>query len=142
MPDKDLDRIIEARVALETQLINTNTITVGRIIDTSGFQSLVFVLQSGEIVDGSYNPLVEQGDDAGLSDATLLPADEQLGVPQAFSLLNDHQVFRIGSIGKKRYQRLSIISTGINGGDGGVLSAVAILGHPHSTPTISFTTQQ
>ena len=67
MSEFDLHSNIDDRVALNLQDIITGTI-VGEIIDTSGFESIEFVVQSGAINDGTYALVLEEGDDAGLSD--------------------------------------------------------------------------
>lgn len=127
----DLHSNIDDRVALNLQDITTGTV-VGTIIDTSGFESIEFIIQSGAINDGTYTLILEEGDDAGLSDAAVVSAEETLGTLTGFISTDDNTTIRVGSIGKKRYQRLSILaasSTGTN-----EFSAVALLGHPHTAP--------
>lgn len=131
MSEYDGHSNIDDRVALNNQDITTGTV-VGEIIDTSGFESIEFVIQAGSINDGTYGLILEEGDDAGLSDAALVSADETLGALTGFISTDDNTTIRVGSIGKKRYQRLSILaasSTGIN-----EFSAITILGNPHSAP--------
>lgn len=131
MSEFDLHSNIDDRVALNLQDITTGTV-VGAIIDTSGFESIEFVVQSGAINDGTYALLIEGGDDAGLSDAAAVSSDETLGSLTGFISTDDNTTIRVGSIGKKRYQRLSIVaesSTGTN-----EFSAIAILGNPHTAP--------
>ena len=106
----------------------------GVIIDTVGFESIEFVIQSGTITDGAYALVLEQGDDSGLSDAAVVPSDEVLGVLTGFVAADDDTAKRVGSIGKKQFQRLSIVSTGTSTG-GTKFSSVAILGHPKTAPT-------
>lgn len=132
MSEFDLHSNIDNRVALTTRDITTNTTTVGENIDTSGFESVEFIVQSGAIADGVYVLLLEEGDDAGLSDAAPVSADETLGSLTEFTLTGDDFSTRVGSIGKKRFQRLSIVSTGTS--SGGTFSAIAALGHPHTAP--------
>jgi len=127
--ERDLHNNIDDRVALNAAAISTNTTTVGNIIDTNGYESLEFLIQSGNITDGAYALLLEEGDDSGLSDAAAVAADEILGALTGFVAADDNAVKRVGSIGKKRYQRLSIVSTGVTTGVN-FMSAVAVLGHP------------
>ena len=128
----DLHSNIKDETALNTAAISTNTTTVGAIIDTLGYESLEFIAQSGTITDGAYALLLEQGDDSGLSDVAAVPADEVLGALTGFVATDDNETVRVGSIGKKRYQRLSLVSTGVT--TGGTFSAVAVLGNPKSGP--------
>lgn len=133
MSEFDLHSNVKQVVALNSQDITTNTTTVGNIIDTVGFESIEFVIQSGTITDGAYALLLEQGDDSGLSDVTVVPTDLVLGVLTGFVAADDNAAKRVGSIGKKQFQRLSIVSTGTSTG-ATKFSSVAILGHPKSAP--------
>ncbi len=134
MSEFDLHSNVKQEVALDSQDITTNTTTVGNIIDTVGFESIEFVIQSGVITDGAYALVLEQGDDSGLSDAAVVPSDEVLGVLTGFVAADDNAAKRVGSIGKKQFQRLSIVSTGTTTG-ATKFSSVAVLGHPKTAPT-------
>lgn len=129
----DLHNNISAIAALDEAAITTDTTTVGDIIDTQGFESLEYIVQAGTITDGAYALLIEEGDDSGLSDAAAVPAEETLGSLTGFVAADDDAVQRVGSVGKKRYQRLSIVSTSTTTGSDS-FSAVAVLGNPHSMP--------
>ena len=134
MSEFDLHSNVKQEVALDSQDITTDTTTVGNIIDTVGFESIEFVIQSGVITDGAYALVLEQGDDSGLSDAAVVPTDEVLGVLTGFVAADDNAAKRVGSIGKKQFQRLSIVSTGTSTG-ATKFSSVAVRGHPKSAPT-------
>ena len=131
--ERDLHSNVDDRMALNPTLIASNTTTVGNIIDSLGFESLAFIVAMGTITDGAYALLLEEGDDSGLSDAAVVSADETLGELTGFVAADDQSTKRVGSIGKKRYQRLSIVSTGVTSGVADV-SAVAVLGHPKTAP--------
>lgn len=131
--ERDLHSNIGTGIALGNQNITTNTTTVGEIIDSQGFESMEFIVSSGTITDGAYALKLEQGDDAALADAADVPAADILGVLTGFVAADDDTTKRVGSIGKKRYQRLSIVSTGVTTG-GTNFSSVAVKGHPHSAP--------
>jgi hypothetical protein len=125
---------VKGEVALDSQDITTNTTTVGNIIDTKGFESIEFHVQSGVITDGTYTLILEEGDDSGLSDVAVVPADEVLGVLTGFVAADDNATKRVGSIGKKRFQRLSILSAGTSTG-ATKMSSISVLGNPHTAPT-------
>ena len=127
--ERDLHNNIDDRVALDPQAITSDTTTAGNIIDTVGYESLEYLIASKTITDGTYALKLEQGDDAALADAADVPADEVLGALTGFVAADDNAVKRVGSIGKKRYQRLSIVSAGTTSGVD-IMSAVAVLGHP------------
>jgi hypothetical protein len=129
----DLHSNVKQVVALNAAAIGSDTTTVGSIIDTAGFESLEYVVQSGTITDGAYALLLEEGDESDLSDAAAVSSDETLGVLTGFVAADDNVAKRVGSIGKKRYQRLSIVSTDTTTG-AAFMSAVGVLGHPKSGP--------
>lgn len=131
--ERDLYSNVDDRMARNPVAITTNATTAGNIIDTRGYESLTYVVAMGTITDGSYSLLMQEGDDSGLSDVTTVPAEDTLGALTGFVATDDNAVKRVGSIGKKRYQRLSIVSTGVTAGVN-MCSAIAILGHPKTTP--------
>lgn len=129
----DLHNQVNAAMALNEAAITTDTTTVGEIIDTKDFESLEYIVSSGTITDGAYALKLEEGDDSGLSDAADVPAANILGDLVGFVAADDDTVKRVGSVGKKRYQRLSIVSTGTTTG-GDSFGAVAVQGHAKSMP--------
>lgn len=128
----DLHHEVVSRVGLNIGAIATDTDTDGAIIDTAGYESLEFFIQSGTITDGTYTAQLFHGNDSGLSDAAQLTGEEVLG-SAVFVAADDNASKRIGYVGKKRYVRLRIVSTGTT--TGGTLGAQAVLGTPHHAPT-------
>lgn len=129
MTQRDLHHSIKASNALDTAAITSDTTTVGEIIDTQGFESTEFLIQSGVITDGSYAVLVEEGDDSGLSDAAAVADDDLLGTEllAAFVAADDNKVAKIGYLGSKRFVRVSLVSTGTT--TGGTFGAIAVQSH-------------
>lgn len=134
MASHDLFHNVVTLPALNFQTISTNTTTVGAIIDTAAFYSLTFAIQSGTITDGAYAIKIEEGDAADLSDAVVVPADFILGslAGAGFVAANDNAVHKVGYVGKKRYARLSVVSTSVT--TGGAFGAIAILSDPRHAP--------
>ncbi len=132
--ERDMHNNVNGLNALDAAAITTNTTTVGNIIDMVGFESLEYFIQSGVLTDGDYAFLLEEGDASNLSDAAVVPTAEVLGDLVGFILdTDDNLVKRVGSIGKKRFQRLSIVSTGTTTGVA-FMSAVAVQGDPKQAP--------
>lgn len=129
----DLHSNTKVALGLAVQDITTDTTTVGAIIDTKGFESLIWAILSGTITDGTYALLLEEGEASNLSDATVLAAADTLGALTGFVAADDDEIRRIGSIGKKRFQRLSIVSASTTTG-GTNFAATAILSDPKSAP--------
>jgi len=134
MASRDLHDNIGVSVALNTGAISSNTTTSGAIIDTAGFESIEFVIQSGTLTDGSYAPTITEGNESNLSDGSATAAADLLGTAAAatFVAADDNAAKKIGYKGGKRYVRLNVVSTGVT--TGGTLSAVAIKGNARSKP--------
>jgi hypothetical protein len=126
---RDLHNNVDERVALNTQLINTDTTTNGNIIDTQGYESIEFVMQAGVVTAGDVTPVLQDGDDSGLSDAAVVAADFRLGSLVTLDATNG--ITRFGYVGKKRYVRVNALSaTSANL----TVGVTAVLGDPHSAP--------
>lgn len=129
--EKELHSNIAVSVALASAVLTTG-INNGLIIDTKDYESLEFIIQSGTVTDGTHDVKIEESDDSGMVGATDVTADELLGLAKQFGVADDDVAHRIGSIGKKRYQRLVITSAGTT--TGGVFAATAVQGHPKHAP--------
>jgi len=121
--DFDLHNNCGVTSALNSQTISTDTTTNGVIIDTQGFRGVEFILQSGTITDGAYTVAMQEGDVSDLSDAATVATDEVLG-SITFAATEDNVAKRVGYIGKKRYVRIRVVSTGTS--SGGVFSGTAV----------------
>jgi len=133
MQIQDIHSLSEAQIALASQTISTDTDTVGAIIDTKDFEALEFLFASGTITDGAYAVKLQHGDDSGLSDSADVSAAEMLGNAD-YALTDDDTAKRMGYIGKKRYVRVVITSTGTSSG-GTLFSAMAFLYFGRHNPT-------
>ena len=137
MPNREIHNDIAKDVALNIAAISTNTTTNGVIIDTQAYDAIEFAMQSGTLTDGAYTPLIEDGDDSGLSDAAAV-VDAELTNTEAsaaFAAADDNKIKSIGYLGGKRYVRLSVISTGVT--TGGTLGATVLKGRPSHLPVIN-----
>lgn len=129
----DLHNNVDEKLAFGVQEVISDTTTAGNIIDTAGFESIEFVITTKTVTDGVYTVKLEDGDDSGLSDAADVDSTLVLGTLPSFVLTDDDTIKRVGCISKKRYVRLSIVSTGTTSGVD-AMTAVAVLGHPHRAP--------
>lgn len=88
------------------------TDVVSDIVDTQGMTSLMFVFITGAITGtGAFTPLIEYGDDSGLSDAAAVPDAELNGTEAlaAFSPSTDNVLRKVGvQLGGKRYYRVTV----------------------------------
>lgn len=129
----DLHNNVDERLAFDIQEVISDTTTAGNIIDTAGFESIEFSVVTKTVTDGVYTVLLQDGDASNLSDAATIDSDLTLGTLPVFVLTDDDTIKRIGCISKKRYVRLSIVSTGTTSGVDAMV-ATAVLGHPQSAP--------
>ena len=128
MPIRDIKNDLETKVVL-AQLINSDTTSVGAIIDTQGLdRGLLYTILSTSRTDGTYTPLIEEGDASNLSDASAVADANLIGTEAAAALsadTTDGTVLKsIGVIGTKRYLRLSIVSTSVT--TGATIAVVAV----------------
>ena len=128
----DLHSNVDDRVAVETQAAAATTLIVGEIIDTLDYESLEYIVQVGTLTTGTVSLIIEEGDDAALADAAAVSAENTLGALTGFAVTDDNTTKRVGSIGKKRYQRLSLQPAGTVSID--FLGAIAVLGNPKTAP--------
>lgn len=137
MATRDLHNNINPKRAISPVSVADNTAQVSQIIDTNGYESLEFIIAAGSLTDAdvTFTVLVEDGAQANLSDSVAVDDKFLLGTEAvaAFVFSDDDKVRKIGYTGPKRYVRLTI--TPVNNASAALLSAVAILGHPHNRPT-------
>lgn len=112
--------------AFDQQVIASDTTTVGNIIDTKDFNMLEILMISGTLTDGAYAVTLEHGDDSALADTAAVPAAEILG-SISYALADDDLTKRIGYVGKKRYVRMSVVSTAFAATGGIFGGAIALL---------------
>ena len=98
------------KVALNTQLINSDTTTNGVILDTTGFEALTFVMQVGVVTAGDVTMLIRDGDDSGLSDVADVTDDFLIGLETATKLDTSNTVAEIGYVGKQKFVRSSAVT--------------------------------
>ena len=136
MATKDQKTLIKPIVALVSTTIASDTVTNGAVIDTKGFQSLTFSMQSGVIAAGVATPSLLESDDGGFGAPTAVIAEDILGdiaTEATFADTDDNTVKWFGYRGDKRYVQLDITTSGTTTST--VLAAQAILGNPDFAPT-------
>ena len=123
--------------AISPVVIADNTAAVSQIIDVRGYESLGFLISTGDLADAdaTFTVLVEHGDAANLSDAAAVPDSQLIGteVLASFAFGDDNETRKIGYIGPKRYVRLTITPAGNSGN--APICAIAVLGNAHQQPT-------
>lgn len=129
----DQETEIDVIVALNGATIATDTTTDGIVIDTEGCESITFVLRTSARTDGTYTPLIEESDVVTFGGEEVAVDDKWLTKTEASAALNTaNAVSQIGYVGKKRYVRLAVVSSGTT--SGAHVSALAIKGHLRTMP--------
>ena len=113
MATKDINTILDVSNAFNAAVINSNTDSDGEFIDTQGFYGLTFIAESTVYTDGTYTLQVLESDTANAPDFTATAADFVIG---SGSISGVDAPAKIGYVGKKRYARLRIVSTGVTTG--------------------------
>ena len=104
----------------------------GAVIDLSGFDSALIVLNTGAIAgDGDFSAKLQESDTATPGDFSDVDAADQLGGFPATLAAN--AAYRVGYIGSKRKRFIRVVLTKA-GGTSIAAGAVAVLGHPAIAP--------
>lgn len=121
-----------ARVALPVAARTATTAgtTVDRHVFNNAFRSVMFVIHTGTITDGTHTVAVEDSADGTTWAAA--DASNLHGSAPAITSSNDDTVFEVGYNGPKRYVRLNV--TVASATTGGIYGAVAVMSGGRSTP--------
>ncbi len=127
---------VESAVPPEALAVDTN----GSAHDTVDFNGLEYVISVGAaFVGGGFDVSIEQSPDDGSGSPTgvwtAVPAAETLGPLPQVVITDVDTVFRVGSIGKERHQRVVLTETGTI--SAGLIGVVAVLSHPREVPTVA-----
>ena len=131
MASRDLKNDIKIVNGVNITSITTNTTTGGVEVDTQGYESVTIEVITGARTDGTVTPLLQESDVTATYSGSV--ADEDLiglEADAALSALNARS--RFGYIGKKRYIKVSLVSTSVT--TGLTAGASVILGNPKSAP--------
>ncbi|WP_428031496.1 hypothetical protein [Ancylobacter sp.] len=128
----DLKRAISPAAA-----VADNTPFVTQILNRIGVEAIALAILIGALADAdaTFAVTFEHGDQANLSDATAVPADQLNGslANASFTFAADDTIRKIGYVGGKQYVRATITPTG-NAGNA-FIAAVWILGRTNFRPT-------
>lgn len=132
MATRDLVHNVKCAAGWPGATISTATDTTSTVvIDTLGYESVMFAVYSGAITDGTYALKILETDNAdGTTGAAEVASYQQ---QDSFGASDDNVVKKVGAALTKRYCTLSITSAGTTSG-GVFKGAVAILGHPRVLP--------
>ncbi|MEI7606865.1 MAG: hypothetical protein WCJ64_05735 [Rhodospirillaceae bacterium] len=127
---RDLSHSLGTVNAIPPQVIAASPVS-SAVIDLQGFNGAALAVTSGAVTDGAYVASLTHGDAANGSDQADASASV-LGSLPTFAATDDNAVKRFGYAGPHRYLRLTLTPSAAT--VGGIFSALAILGHPASSP--------
>lgn len=134
---KDLFNAITPKRVISPVSVADTTAQVGQIIDRQGFESVTYLIAIGSVADAdaTFTVLLEEGDDASLTDAAAVADANLLGTEAlaGFQFDDDNETRKLGYRGNKRYTRLTI--TPVANASAALVCAVCVLGHPSIAPT-------
>jgi hypothetical protein len=118
-----------ASATLDDGANNGATVDLG--VNGNDFRDVLFVISTGTITDGSHAVTVQES--ANGTDWVPVPSNRILGSLPTIVAADDDKLFQVGArAGTARYVRLLVTTSGAT--DGGVVSAVAILGSGSNNP--------
>lgn len=118
----------------------TATVTPANGIDMQGYESIIFVITTGTITDGTWTVTFQESDEVAANFVTIDPtADDYNGqligdAPGPFTNVDmafDDQIYKVGYAGDKRYVRCVVTETVMGTAEFG---CNCILSNPHSAP--------
>lgn len=127
MPVRDNISNNEILVAGINLALDGNETNAGIILDTADFDlGVSFGCLITAWTDGAHAIIIHEGDDSGLSDAALVPAEKLIGALPSYGAIhaNADVVQMVGVHSTKRYVRASIVSTGVTTGAVGSIFAL------------------
>ncbi|GAB4071753.1 hypothetical protein KHC28_00380 [Ancylobacter sonchi] len=135
---RDLISNIDAKRAISpAAAVADNTAVVTQILNRLGAESVALLIITGALADAdaTFSVTIEHGDQANLSDAAAVPADQLNGTLAAasFTFAADDSVRKIGYVGGKQYIRATI--TPANNAGNAFIAAVWLLGAVNLRPT-------
>ncbi|QOG20454.1 hypothetical protein [Bradyrhizobium sp. SEMIA] len=143
---RDFLHSVVAKRAISSTRVTDNTAQVSQIIDMQGFEAAMFVINTGTLADAdaTFAVLLEEGDQANLSDNGAVAAKDMISMSSAaamtaagFQFDSDNQVRTIGYIGGKRYIRLTI--TPANNTGNADIGAICLQSRAGLRPTVQGT---
>ena len=135
----DLHSKVKAVTSIDPA-VNAGTTLTGDTIDTAGFESLEHIVVVGvAFAGGGYDFVCQQAPDNAGSPGTwaAVPAADVIGgvsnsVDISVAIADANQVYRVGSVGKERFQRIVMTEAAAN--TTGVVGAEYILTKPKARP--------
>lgn len=117
-------------------IYNSNGTKTGATIDAKGYESLVFVFQSGVLTDGTWTTAIFGSNDSGMSGEVQLTTSTGLQAADlSFAITDDSLTKRQGvEVGKAGYRYYRMKATQAAATTGGYVAGCCILAKPQVAP--------
>lgn len=126
---RDLYSAVKMLISL-VQAARTNGTTNGTGCDISGYDSACAIFRTGAATDGSHAMKLQESDDnSAWNDVA---AADQVGSNPTATSADGSKTFKIGYIGKKRYLRPVIVTSGAT--TGAIIGADVLVGNAGKQP--------
>lgn len=114
--------------------------TDSAVIDTIGFESFEWIIMMGIIITGTFSIVLEESDVVTFGgEESVVPAANVIGVSPTYIVTDDGQARRVGIVGKKRFQRMTLVGAATPVATGSVL---AMLSNPVTKPVAAQATAE
>ena len=114
--------------------------TDSAVIDTLGFESLDWLISIGVITTGTFSMVFEESDVVTFGgEETVVAAADVIGGSPTWIATDGGQARRVGIIGKKQFQRCTLVGAATPVAVGCIL---ALLGNPVTVPVLAQTTAE
>lgn len=136
MASRDLTSNINPKAAIIPQVVSDNTAAKSGAIDTQGYESVTFVVETGVLVDAdaTFAVVIKDGDTSTQSAHAAVDGAFLIGTTTlaSFDFSADSACRKIGYIGAKRYVSIEITPT--NNASAAPIAAICVLGHAKVKP--------
>lgn len=106
--------------------------TDSAVIDTIDFESFEWIVAMGVITTGTFSLVFEESDVVTFGgEETVVPAANVIGASPTYAATDDGQARRVGIVGKKRFQRCTLVGAATPVAVGAILG---LLSNPRNAP--------
>ena len=114
--------------------------TDSAVIDTIGFESFEWLISLGVITTGTFSLVFEESDVVTFGgEETVVPAANVIGDSPTYIATDDGEARRVGIVGKKRFQRCTLVGAATPVAVGAIL---ALLSNPVTIPVAAQATAE
>ncbi len=135
----DLHSAVKVRTGV-APLAALGASTDSAVIDTAGFESFEWLISLGVITTGTFSMVFEESDVVTFGgEESVVPAANVVGVSPTFIATDDGQARRVGIVGKKQFQRCTLVGAATPVAVGCIL---ALLSNPVTKPVAAQATAE